>query len=163
MRQIKFRHYDKRLNNFLIFELLPVGIAIDETIVSFDKDRLDSPIEQYTGLKDVNGNEIYEGDILNIYYQSSHYGDTYNHDGVYTAVTGALGDVVFKFKKLLWDNYAHNQYPFNSTLSQEFNSLGYRYSEELNKNELRAADGSTYFEIIGNIHQNPELLEQNDD
>lgn len=117
-------------------------------------------VGQFTGLTDKNGVGVYEGDILNIYYTSSLHGDTYNHDGIYITVIGALGDIVFRFKKLLWDNYGHNQYPFNSTLSQEFNSLSYRYSEELHKNELRAIDDSTYFEVIGNVHEHPELLEQ---
>lgn len=160
MRDIKFRTYVRFLREMhevreMIFD--KGTVMIDAYQYGLDRD--DAPVMQYTGLTDKNGVDIYEGDILNIYYTSNLYGDTYNHDGIYITVIGALGDIVFRFKKLLWDNYGHNQYPFNSTLSQEFNSLSYRYSEELHKNELRAIDGSTYFEVIGNIYQNPELLE----
>lgn len=118
MRQIKFRHYDKRLNNFLIFELLPVGIARDETIVSFDKDRLDSPIEQYTGLKDKKGNDIYEDDICTV-----------------AGMGLAIVDIC----------------PYNGT---QFKTLdGY----DVPVIDCVAEDDD--FEIVGNIHQNPELLD----
>lgn len=154
MENIKFRVWDNVDYMSKPFTLLDV----QRRLTQFAHD---CSVMKFTGLTDKNGVDIYEGDILNIYYTSNLYGDTYNHDGIYITAIGALGDIVFRFKKLLWDNYGHNQYPFNSTLSQEFNSLSYRYSEELHKNELRAIDDSTYFEVIGNIHQNPELLDGN--
>lgn len=113
MRDIKFRHYDKHLNDFLIFELLPVGIARDETIVSFDKDRASSPIEQFTGLLDKQGNEIYEGDIFN--------------DGIAYCVIKWNADTA----------------SFVSFDGDENHEVGCYL-----KNEI----------IIGNIYQNPELL-----
>ena len=117
MRNLKFRHFDKRLNDFLIFELLNVGIGWFSELESFDKDRADSPIEQFTGLKDVNGNEIYEGDIIK-------HNDRSIKACVVSLVHGcwmAVGNDGDRYFKIYWH------------LSQ--------------------------VEVIGNIHQHPELLE----
>lgn len=53
MREIKFRAWDgKKLNHISMLNL---------DVCNHDESSI---LEQYTGLKDKNGNEIYEGDIL---------------------------------------------------------------------------------------------------
>lgn len=74
---------------------------------------------QYTGLKDKNGVEIYEGDIVNVHS--------------YT-VTG-LGKVGFNKGSFVFNKF---EYPTRQVL--------HSFSE---------------IEVIGNIYENPELLENN--
>lgn len=82
--------------------------------------------EQYTGLKDKNGKEIYEGDIVRCYSQ-----DTY-----------PIGGVMYS------EEYAEYEIVAYDTDSLRAYSLEH-FSPIINK----------YLEVIGNIHENPNLME----
>ncbi len=113
MREIKFRFYSKELQKYVPFNELDMQETND--IVSGKSHELnDIIVEQYTGLKDKNGTEIYEGDIL----------EEFDTSDLYMVEFGRgcfLG-------KTLEDNYEDLYCVYHNCT------------------------------VIGNIHENPELL-----
>lgn len=121
MRELKFRVWseeDKEYRTDLnVFRLHDGKIICTSPAYSLEGDRFDA--EQYTGLKDRHGKEIYEGDIVvNTYYDD---GEMY---------------------KVLW---------VDDSVAFGMESLD---DMELYKLPLES------LEVIGNIHENPELLEE---
>lgn len=119
-REIKFRAWNNANNEWLNKEDAEcLTIYLDgryEIDMGWVKVFPDLIIEQYTGLKDKNGKEIYEGDILQI------------DDHI-------LGDFV-----VVWHNFG-----WKIKRSVGYESLSVHKSEDCT--------------VIGNIHENPELLE----
>lgn len=124
MRQIKFRawhkKWDRLINDIFLGDSevkFPIGNTSD--ILDINEEYSNLIFQQYTGLKDKNGREIYEGDIVVDGRENS--AEVVFDDGCF-CVIGYLGDL--------------RTHPLRDSLF-----CGER------------------FEVIGNIYEDPELLE----
>lgn len=132
MKEIKFRVWDKQLKKYYEpFDIFSQEHALFVSLIyaSNGKDRY--VFEEFVRLSDKNKKEIYEGDIADIrYYGGGHTKDMFT-------------PCVCKFGKLFLDPQG------------ESNSMGF-YFEQVNGPNTFGLDKCK--KVIGNIHENPELL-----
>lgn len=138
MREIKFRGWDKRNNKWFHRDLIILtNAAFYPSYTELEKgDSLfdyEYKIMQYAGLKDKNGKEIYEGDIVSF--------DLYGNGEI------EIGTIIFSKASFV----AQTDYSPALDGTHHGRSLTYQLGS-LIRNDKNV-------EVIGNIYENPDLLE----
>ncbi|TKI71999.1 hypothetical protein FC756_03035 [Lysinibacillus mangiferihumi] len=135
MREIKFRIWCKQNESMqrvskIGFDEGKLWYVLDEdheTQPPYFEDDDDWVLMQYTGLKDKNGKEIYEGDILK------------------TPSVSGKGDIITTIE---WNEFSWKEKLIYSPIHQFYEYFD--FSDETGEDS----------EVIGNIYENPELLEE---
>ena len=157
-REIKFRAWLKEERKMVNVETLFIGInrlcfGNSKTEDLFFRDFEEVELMQYTGVKDKNGKEIYEGDILlssnenGIFLQLIGFG---NDDREYSGILN--GFKIIDGRILEDDDYEINE-------CKEFTQeLIKAHNIPILQPENTIIDG---WWIVGNIYENKNLLEEN--
>lgn len=149
----KYRAWDKETQTMLDVSLIDFKKRVligehwefgETNFISFD----DINLMQSTGLKDKNGEEIFEGDILKFNDEW----DDYCYEGY---VDGSIEGI--NFVEIERETTCFTFGKFQTSDS----SLLYSMKDEHLSFEDLITDKDFEFEIVGNIYENPELLEDN--
>lgn len=117
-REIKFRCWNNWEQKYMpTGHLLPWTLGENENFID------NFPLEQYTGLKDADGVEVYENDLLETDW-----------------IIDSEGYFITESGQVVW------------------RGNGWKVLVDGNKYDLISAWEENGFAVIGNIHQNPELL-----
>jgi hypothetical protein len=138
MREIKFRTWDTAGKFFECFDLheIPHGCTTCPYTA-----------QQYTGIKDKNGKEIYEGDILKTQGQLI---GSYFREGGEELPAYPNNNIYTWLSKVIWDN------GYASFLLEYINQPEYKGRGKFRDEMIGTA---LWAEIVGNIFETPELLE----
>ena len=122
----KFRGWDRK--NHVMYDFMMMCFNVNLKNVLYRNNLTDFDVDMYTGLKDANGNMIYENDIIKYFGGNER-----------VKIKTTYG-IVF---------YDSEHGCFNSRIQ----------NEEHNKGGISPLDDL----IVGNVHENPELLEAQHD
>ena len=158
MREIKFRGIDcsgqwvygdlihKRHDKESVLIQDYTGLGSDVDIIT---------IGQYTGLKDKNGKEIYEGDIIHIKeFSNEAFNVDFSFDDIkQLSLDDCKGELLLGYKCII--SFIDGNM-MAKMISKEDCEL---YLSSLFP-DMRYSQPIFEFEIIGNIHDNPELIKK---
>lgn len=149
-RPIKFRAWDDTKKCFISPTNIPIkGSSVGDLKWSLEPDGPDVVFQQFTGLLDKNGKEIYCGDVLKFEDGEQQREDTFweNKAVVYSRIGGfeicgrhgqdAHTDEEGRIKNFMWCQHGHMNIP---NIYREIRNI----------------------EVIGNKWENPELLTPSD-
>src|SRR5699024_4231213 len=136
MREIKFRAWDVESNEMTLpSDIIEVLVSMKNEVYAMVKGRNETLgginrdntiLMQYTGLKDKNGTEIYEGDILSTDLSRPY--------------------LIVEFR--------------NGEFMYQCHDSGRNYFDFMEPANERLKSNTKYHEVIGNIYENPKLLER---
>ena len=132
MREIKFRAWDTYEKRWLNTDEMPIVPAEVTDYLEIYSDKW-IVFQQFTGLHDKNGKEIYEGDILGIGTTGQEYCEVVFRDGCFGINAG-------------WLVRENRRQGINRDVFIPLNT----YCNDVFQDAV---------EVIGNIYENPELLE----
>lgn len=140
---IKFRAWDTETKEIEVFQTYE---EISELFLALSADDGFYSIMQSTGLKDKNGKEIFEGDILKF---NDEWPD-YCYEGYVDGSIEGVNYVEIKREKTC--------FTFGKTKIPESSLIDLTENEHYPFEEL-LTEASYEFEIIGNIYENKDILE----
>ena len=143
MRKILFRGETEQgewLYGYLVKGNYDTGFGIIEDHVDKGLQYVkEETVGQYTGLTDKNGKKIFEGDICRVAYLGRRCDSNGKH---YPVENVMIEEVVFE----------KGAFCFKTTIEYItiYRPIGF---------DIHGKPKTKYYEVIGNIHDNPELLE----
>lgn len=147
-RELKFRAWNNKEKSWAVGSDMYLRldgkamaeIVSDKLAICGIDNNGDIIIEQYTGPKDKNGKEIYEGDIVRLYEHDWWDGKIVKHH----KKPRVEGNFVVYYDDDLAAFEMENTQPYDNGI-RGIEPFGYASQE---------------YEVVGNIHENPELIKE---